>query len=169
MFGSGRSGPPVMPVGFPPIKETDEFGRPLRRPRPRLAPHVRWAWLAAAAFAALILALHLLLWRADYPPAFFSTLAALLVGAALWGWRRPGRAAAASARGAVIGSLVGLLVPPVTWVLFALYLRLTSPEPSGSVAWIFDLASATLAPVWAVAVPPAALLGAVLSHIEHSR
>jgi hypothetical protein len=153
-----------MPV-LPSIKNTDEFGRPLRRPRPGLDRRARWAWLAAAAFAALALALKLLLWRAHYPSAFFGALAAWLVAAALWGWLMPGRAAVTRPRGALVGGLVGLLAPPAAWVLFALYLLLTGSEPLKTLTWIFAFASATLAPVWAVAVPLAALLGAVLGAI----
>jgi hypothetical protein len=82
-----------MPVGLPPMKNVDEFGRPLRRPQPGLDSHARWAWIAAAAFAALALALKLLLWRADIPSAFFVALAALFITAALWGWLMSGRAA----------------------------------------------------------------------------
>jgi hypothetical protein len=168
MFGGGRSGPPVMPV-LPPIKDKDEFGRPLRRPRPGLDSHTHWAWLAAAAFATLALALKLLLWRGYNPSALFSALAALLIAAPLWGWAMSGRAAVTSTRGALLGSLVGLLVPLAAWGLFALYLLLVDSESLKAISWIFAFAAATLAPEWAVAVPSAALLGAVLGYIEHGR
>lgn len=92
MFGGGHSGPPAMPVGLPPITEADEFGRPLHGPRPGLTPRARWAWLAAAAFAVLALALKLVLWSNHAPSALFGALAAFILAIALWGWLMPARA-----------------------------------------------------------------------------
>jgi hypothetical protein len=155
-----------MPVGLPPVKETDEFGRPLHRPRPGLTPRARWAWLAAAAFAGLALALKLLLWRVQAPSAVFGAVAAFLVTAILWGWLMPTQATATSRRGAFVGALVGLLTPPAAWAFFALYLLLTGSGLANTFTWILTSAPATLAPVWAVAVPSAALLGVVLGDLE---
>jgi hypothetical protein len=156
-----------MPVGLPPAKETDEFGRPLRRPRPGLTPHARWAWLAAAAYTALALALKLLLWRIHAPSAFFGALAAFILAPALWGWLMPAQASVTSTRGAFVGALVGLLTPPVAWACFALYLLLTGSGLANTLTWISASAPATLAPAWAVAVPSAALLGVMLGELEH--
>jgi hypothetical protein len=156
-----------MPVGLPPARETDEFGRPLRRPRPRLTPQARWAWHAAAAFAALALALKLALWRIRAPSAVFGALAAFIIAAALWGWLMPAQAAVTSTRGAFVGALVGLLTPPVAWACFALYLLLTGSGLANTLTWILASAPATLPPTWAVVVPSAALLGVVLGDLEH--
>jgi hypothetical protein len=157
----------VLPVGLPPVKETDEFGRPLRRPRPGLTPQARWAWLAAAAFAVLALALKLLLWRIHAPSALFGAVAAFLITAVLWAWLMLAQAGVTSSRGAFVGALVGLLTPPVAWTLFALYLLLTGSGLANTLTWILASAPATLAPAWAVAVPLAALLGVVLGDLEH--
>jgi hypothetical protein len=145
----------------------DEFGRPLRRPRSGLTPHARWAWLAAAAFAVLALALKLLLWRIHAPSAVFGALAAFILAAALWRWLMSAQAAVTSSRGAFVGALVGLLAPPVAWAFFALYLLLTGSGLADTLTWILASAPVSLAPAWAVVVPSAALLGVVLGELEH--
>jgi hypothetical protein len=52
-------------------------------------------------------------------------------------------------------------------VFFALYLLLTGSGLVNTLAWILASDSATLLPVWAVAVPSAAVLGVVLGDLEH--
>jgi hypothetical protein len=64
--------------------------------------------------------------------------------------------------------LVELLKPPVAWAFFAFFLLLAGSGLANTFTLILASAPATLAPVWAVALPSAGLLGAALSAVEHT-
>jgi hypothetical protein len=73
------------------------------------------------------------------------------------------RQAGIVARCAAIGAVIGLLVPPLNWVLIGLSLLLIARHPLGQV---LDLEMPALVPMVGTSVLIGALLGAALSAFE---
>lgn len=156
----GRSGPPVMPPVLP-IETDEETAR--KHPRARLDARDYWSWIAGAVFGvAAVAAIHRL-WYLAYPLALWADLSTFVIAAVLWRWLMPPPPAATFTRGTLTGALIGLLMPPLTWLLFAVYLFVSDPKALGPT---FALARATLAPVAAISTLLGALLGAALGAIE---
>ncbi len=154
----GIAGPPTVPP-LPPLTTDDTRRR--RSKRPGFDARDRWSWLAGAVFGIAAFAFvqqgHM-----GFAVAFWTGLSAFVTAAVLWHWLMP-RQAGTVARCAVIGAVIGLLVPPLNWVLIGLNLLLIARYPLGQV---LALEMPTLVPMVGTSVLIGALLGAALSALE---
>jgi len=112
-------------------------------------------WLCGLVFSILAALLKMLFFPHFNPSIFWHMLVAFLIAIVLWYWLVAKRDKITIIRAGSIGALIGFLTPPLTWLVYGVYLFFTTAEPIEAFGW-------SLAYAWIMLIKvslPSLLLG----------
>jgi hypothetical protein len=112
-------------------------------------------WLCGLVFGILAALLKMLFFLHFNPSILWHMLVAFLIAIALWYWLVARRDKVTVVWTGSIGALIGFLTPPLTWLVYGVYLFFTTAKPVEAFGW-------SLAYAWIMLVkvsPPSLLLG----------
>lgn len=112
-------------------------------------------WFCGLVFS-LVAALLKIFFFPDFNPSIlWHILIAFFIAIVLWNWLVARRDKVTVIRAGSIGALIGFVTPPLTWLVYGVYLFFTASKPVEAFGW-------SLAYAWIMLVkvsPPSLLLG----------
>jgi hypothetical protein len=126
-------------------------------------------WLCGLVFSLLAALLKVLYFPHFNPSFLWHMLIAFLIASILWYWLMARRDKITMIRAGSIGALIGLLTPPLTWLIYGVYLFFTAVEPVEAFGWSLAYAWLMLIKVSLPSLLLGILAGVGIAHVKPER
>jgi hypothetical protein len=126
-------------------------------------------WLCGLVFSLLAALLKVLYFPDFNPSLLWHMLIAFLIASILWYWLMARRDKVTVLRAGSIGALIGFLTPPLTWMIYGVYLFFTAIEPVEAFGWSLAYAGLMLIKVSLPSLLLGSLAGIGIAHVQPER
>ena len=126
-------------------------------------------WLGGLVFSLLAALLKVLYFPHFNPSFLWHMLIAFLIASILWYWLMTRRDKVTVLWAGSIGALIGFLTPPLTWLIYGVYLSFTAVEPVEAFGWSLAYAWLMLIKVSLPGLLLGSLAGIGLAHVQPER
>ena len=129
----------------------------------------RAIWLCGLVFSILAALLKMFFFPQFNPSILWHVIIAFLIAVVLWYELVARRDRVTVIRAGSIGALIGFLTPPLTWLVYGVYLLLTTVEPVEAFGWSLAYAWIMLIKVSPLSLLLGILLGVGIVYVQSAR